>query len=57
MKGPSRNPELKFIGKVPVFSLESSIFVVLNLTAKGLIVYFKQNGSFVDKNTHDGHLF
>ena len=40
MKGPSRNPELKFIGKVPVFSLESSIFVVLNLTAKGLIVLF-----------------
>jgi len=40
MKGPSRNPELKFIGKVPVFSLESSIFVVSNLTTNGLIVLF-----------------
>lgn len=31
---------LKFIGKVPVFSLESSIFVVSNLTGNGLIVLF-----------------
>ena len=40
MKGPSRNPELKFIGKVPVFKNENSIFAVLNLTTKGLIVLF-----------------